>query len=114
MSIAAGRLIHVVTIQNAVTSRSPFGELIQEWVDGEQIRADIRAISGRELITSGAEKAEATVRVWVRFRAGITAASRLKVLSGPFRGQILEVSGPPIPDSRGTRLEILCKQGVVS
>jgi SPP1 family predicted phage head-tail adaptor len=110
MSIAAGRLIHVVTIQNAVTSRSPFGELTQEWVDGEQIRADIRAISGRELITSGAEKAEATVRVWVRFRAGITAASRLKVLSGLFAVRSLKCQ-PPIPDSRGTRLEILCKQG---
>lgn len=114
MSIAAGRLIQVVVIQNAIPGRSPFGEVTQDWVDGERIRADIRAISGRELIASGSEKAEATVRVWVRFRTDITAASRLKVLSGPFRGQTLEVFGPPVPDNLGTRLEILCKQGVVS
>ena len=76
--------------------------------------AEVKAISGRELVASGAEKAEATVRVWMRFRRDVSAASRLKVLTGPFKGMILEVSGPPIPDEKGTRLEILCKQGVKS
>ncbi|MGQ2831398.1 hypothetical protein, partial [Leptospira interrogans] len=29
-------------------------------------------------------------------------------------GKTLEIVGPPIPDAKATRLEILCKQGVVS
>jgi head-tail adaptor len=47
----------------------------------------------------------------VRFRRDITAANRLKVLTGPFAGSTLNIIGTPIPDSEGTRLEILCKTG---
>ncbi|MEI6984482.1 head-tail adaptor protein, partial [Klebsiella pneumoniae] len=53
----------------------------------------------------------ATIRVWVRFRTDISASSRLKVRTGPFKGAVLNVTGPPVPDIKGTRLEILCKQG---
>lgn len=44
----------------------------------------------------------------MRFRRDVTAASRLKVLTGAFKGAILGIEGPPIPDARTTRLEILC------
>ncbi|AUV00587.1 MULTISPECIES: phage head closure protein [Phytobacter] len=108
----AGRNRHRVTIQNSVTVRSPSGQPKQDWQDGKTVWAEVKGISGRELMASGAEKAEATVRVWLRYRQDISAASRLKVLTGPFRGQLLEVSGPPVPDERATRLEVLCKQGV--
>ena len=108
----AGRNRHRVTIQNAVTVKMPSGQPRQEWQDGKTVWAEVKGISGRELVASAAEKAEATVRVWMRYRQDISATSRLKVLTGPFRGYLLEVSGPPIPDERATRLEILCKQGV--
>lgn len=114
MSISAGRLIQALTIQNFTTTRSPSGQPIESWSDGETIRADIQGISGRELIRSGAELAEATVRVYVRGESAgsISAASRLKVLTGPYKNQVLNVAGPPIPDKKGSRIEILCKQGV--
>jgi hypothetical protein len=35
------------------------------------------------------------------------------VLNGPFKGQVLDIIGPPIPNAKSTRLEILCKQGGV-
>lgn len=109
----AGRNRHQVMIQNAVMVRSPSGQPKQEWRDSSNpVWAEVKGISGRELIASGAEKAEATVRVWMRYRTDINAASRLHVLTGPFRGQMLEVTGPPVPDEKGSRLEILCKQGV--
>ncbi|HGW2644826.1 TPA: head-tail adaptor protein, partial [Escherichia coli] len=41
----------------------------------------------------------------------ITAASRLHVLSGPWRDRILNVVGVPVPDATGGRLEILCRLG---
>jgi SPP1 family predicted phage head-tail adaptor len=87
----AGRNRHRVTIQNSVTVRSPSGQPKQDWQDGKTVWAEVKGISGRELMASGAEKAEATVRVWLRYRQDISAASRLKVLTGPFRGQLLEV-----------------------
>lgn len=107
-----GRFRHRVTIQNFTTERDQSGQEIEQWSDGETVSAEVRGVSGRELIASGAERAEATIRVWIRFRTDVTAASRLLCRSGPFRGQVLEVTGPPVPDAKGIRLEILCKQGV--
>ncbi|WP_261666894.1 phage head closure protein [Erwinia mallotivora] len=108
----AGRLRDRVIIQNFSTQRTPSGQPEKVWKEGATVRAEIKGISGREMMTSDAEKAEATIRVWMRYRDDISAASRLICLSGPFKGLALEVSGPPIPDAKGTRLEILCKQGV--
>lgn len=107
-----GRFRHRVTIQNFTTGRTPTGQPVEEWQDGKTISAEVKGISGRELMSSGMEKAESTIRVWTRFRRDITAASRLKVVNGPFAGAVLAINGPPIPDTTGTRLEILCKQGV--
>ncbi|MEG5552855.1 phage head closure protein [Enterobacter hormaechei] len=107
----AGRLRHLITIQNFTTTRDSSGQPVEEWVDGANTRAEVKGISGRELVAAGAETAVATIRVWTRFRSDITAASRLRVMTGPLKGAILNIIGPPIPDSRGVQLEILCKQG---
>lgn len=107
----AGRLRHLITIQNFTTTRDSSGQPLEEWVDGANTRAEVKGISGRELVAAGAETSVATIRVWTRFRSDITAASRLRVMTGPFKGAILNIIGPPIPDSRVVQLEILCKQG---
>ncbi len=62
-------------------------------------------------MSGGAETAQATIRVWMRFRAELNASSRLEVLSGPYKGQVLNIIGPPVANATGTRLEILCKTG---
>ncbi len=108
----AGRLRDRVTILNFTSVRTPSGDSTAVWQEGKTIWAELKGISGRELIASGAEKAEATIRVWVRFRTDISPSSRLKVISGAFKDQVLEVTGAPIPDSGCEQLEILCKQGV--
>lgn len=108
----AGKLRHKVTIQNFITSRNDHGDEIEEWQDGATVWAEVKGVSGRELIYSGAETSEATIRVWMRHRSDVAASSRLLCLVGPYRGNVLDIVGPPIPDAKGTRLEILCKQGV--
>ncbi|EOH6333371.1 phage head closure protein [Citrobacter koseri] len=107
----AGRLRDQVTIQNATTTRASSGQPVETWHDGVTTWAEVKGISGRELVAAGAESAQATIRVWIRFRHDITAASRLKVNTGPFKGAILNIIGPPIPDAKGVQMEILCKQG---
>lgn len=108
----AGRLRDQITVMNSVPVRTPSGDVKPEWQEGKTVWAEVKGISGREIISASAEKAEATVRVWVRYRSDISAASRLSVKSGAFKGLMLEVTGPPIPDAGRTQLEILCKQGV--
>ena len=107
----AGRLRDRVVIMNFTTIRMSDGQPVEQWEDGKTIWAEVRGISGRELISAGAEKAEATVRLWVRYRSDISSASRIRVLSGAYKGDVLNVIGPSIPDPTRTQLEILCKQG---
>ncbi|MCW2485941.1 phage head closure protein [Candidatus Symbiopectobacterium sp. NZEC127] len=107
-----GRLRHRVTIQNFTTTRDDSGQPIKTWFDAATAWAEVAPISGRELVASGAVSAEATIRVWMRYRSDVSAASRLLALNGPFKGLTLDIIGPPIPDGKCTRLEILCKQGV--
>ncbi|STN17309.1 putative prophage head-tail adaptor [Escherichia coli] len=104
----AGRLRDRVIILNVTTARSPSGHPVETVTEGATVWAEVKGISGREIISGGAETAQATVRVWMRFRRDVTATSRLKVLTGAFKGAILGIEGPPIPDARATRLEILC------
>lgn len=107
-----GRLRHRICVQNFTTSRNPSGQIIEHWQDGEPISAEVKGISGRELMTSGAETAQATIRVWMR-STDIHATSKIKVLSGPYKGRELNVIGTPIPDRTGRRLEVLCREGTV-
>jgi head-tail adaptor len=107
-----GRFRHRVTVQNSRTIRSPSGQPKAEWYDAAvSVPAETKAISGRELVASGGESRGDYSRLDA-IPADVTAASRLVVLNGPFKGLTLEVVGPPIPDAKSTRLEILCKQGV--
>ncbi|ELE9716826.1 TPA: phage head closure protein [Enterobacter kobei] len=108
----AGRLRDRVVVQNITTSRDPSGQPVEAWHDGAETWAEVKGISGRELVAAGAETAEATVRVWMRYRHDVSAASRIKVTTGPFKGNTLNVVGPPIPDAKGVLLEVLCKLGV--
>lgn len=107
-----GRLRNRILIQNFATDKMPSGQEQAIWSDGESCWAEVKGISGRELVASGSERSEITNRIWVRYRKDISTASRFKVLSGPYRDLILHVAAPPIPDAKGELMEILCKSGV--
>ena len=91
-----GGLRQRVTIQNFTTSRTPSGGVIQEWYDVATVWAEVKGISGRELIAAGAEMSEVTFRMWVRYRSDVKA---------------FDIQSA-IPDEKATRLELLCKGGL--
>lgn len=113
MAISAGRLTQMISVLNPVLTRNAAGEMTEEWVSCGKIHADIRGRSSRERMQSGAEMAQAEIRIWVRGQSGreITAASRLHVLSGPWREGTAEYSGEQNPtdghgrQSRDTRCD---------
>lgn len=59
----AGRLRDRVVVQNITTSRDPSGQPVETWHDGAETWAEVKGISGRELVAAGAETAVATIRV---------------------------------------------------
>lgn len=103
----AGRLRHIVTFQRAEITILQSGQREKLWVDiGQPVNAEVKPVSGRELLTAGAEMSEITVRVWMRYRQDIHPACRMV-----YRGQVYDIQAV-IPDVKFTRLELLCKQGV--
>ncbi len=103
-----GRLRHSVKFQRSESIRLPSGQPENQWVNFADVRAEVKPVSGRELLTAGAEMSEITVRVWMRYRKDINSACRLL-----YRDQVYDIQSV-IPDVKFTRLELLCKQGVKS
>ncbi|EIU7559268.1 phage head closure protein [Providencia rettgeri] len=102
----AGLLRHIVTFQQNISVELPSGTYDDQWVDIATTRAEVKPISGRELLAAEAELSEITVRVWMRYRPDITSACRML-----FQGETYDIQSV-IPDVKCTRLELLCKQGV--
>ncbi|MEQ1964559.1 phage head closure protein [Xenorhabdus khoisanae] len=107
----AGALRHRVTIQKNEQSRSPSGGVIKKWVNVAEVWAEVKYISGRELVASGRILSEATVRIWLRYRADITTIYRVFYQGDSTQGQFFDIVAV-IPDPKRTHLELLCKGGV--
>ena len=50
----AGRLRDRVVVQNITASRDPSGQPVETWYDGAETWAEVKGISGRELVAAGA------------------------------------------------------------
>lgn len=75
----AGTLTRRVTIQKEGTIYDELGEPIPGgWVDVATVWADIRNLSGLETIKSNVEVSFVKASIRIRYRAGITAAMRVK------------------------------------
>ncbi|MCP9270033.1 phage head closure protein [Xenorhabdus sp. XENO-1] len=107
----AGALRHRVTLQDFTQIILPSGQRMQEWRDVATVWAEVKYISGRELMASGAALSEATVRIWMRYRADITTANRIFYQGDNTDGQLFNIVAV-IPDPQHTRLELLCKGGL--
>ncbi|AOM42429.1 phage head closure protein [Xenorhabdus hominickii] len=107
----AGRLRHRVTIRKNEASRGKFGEVLNNWVDLATVWAEVKAISRRELVASGAVFSEATVRIWLRYRADVTTANSITFHGANTTGTAFSIMAV-IPDAKYTRLELLCKGGI--
>ncbi|SFO07298.1 phage head closure protein [Xenorhabdus japonica] len=107
----AGALRHRITLQNFTQIQLPSGQRMQKWQDVATVWAEVKHISGRELMASGAVFSEATVRIWLRYRADITTANRIFYQGDNASGQFFNIVAV-IPDPQHTRLELLCKGGL--
>ncbi|MFS7239302.1 phage head closure protein [Serratia proteamaculans] len=106
-----GTMRHRVTIQNFTTIELPSGQEKEVWADVATVWAEVKAISGRELVASGAEKSEVTVRIWLRYRADVSSASRILWRQQGHERMAYNIVAA-IPDPEASRLELLCKGGI--
>lgn len=78
MSLSAGKLRHVVSIEKQIEIIDSFGERTHVWVpEFPRVYASIEPLSARELIAAQAEYAGVNARITIRFREGIDHAMRI-------------------------------------
>lgn len=106
----AGMLRHLVTIENPnyVLNTDTGEEELQGWTTLAQVYASIEPISGREQLAAAQVIGSTTVRIRIRYLAGITASSRVT-----FSDKIYTLTAPPIDRmERHKELELLCSEGI--
>jgi SPP1 family predicted phage head-tail adaptor len=106
-----GRLRHRITLQEWVgeTLDSDGARVDGQWLPiGPPVSAEIRALSGSELIAAAAVASKVSTRITIRYRPGITAGMR-----AAHRGVAYNIEAViPDPDSGIGWLALQCSSGV--
>jgi len=105
----AGRLRHLIVIEQAVTARDGFGE--ETAVSYERVRwawAEVTDLQGREWMEARAEWADVTTRIRLRWRPGIrpTMRARATISGEELVFNILAISH----DGRGRYADLMCQR----
>ena len=74
----AGRLKHLITIQRETVTQDATGNVITAWADlAKDIRAYVEPQQGSEFFAGKERHADVTVKIVMRFLAGITTKDRI-------------------------------------
>lgn len=100
----AGRLFHLVTIEEPVKVLRASGDPSTTWEEFAQVYAHVESIDGQERWNSESVQPLVTHRVTIRFIDGITPDMRVI-----HRGRYLHISEPPInTNERDCELVLMC------
>lgn len=104
----AGRLRQRVTLQEPVTARNGYGEVITTWATVATMWAQVEPLSGREYFDAEHLQSEITHRVRLRaVRRGWTATPAMRVLYG---GRDLRIVSVIDWRERHVELHLMCKE----
>jgi SPP1 family predicted phage head-tail adaptor len=101
-----GRLRHRITIQGIRSRQTESGGMIKERYTVATVWAEVKFISGRDLVASKAVLSESIVRFWIRYRTDINTTMEIA-----FKDRIYAIQAV-MPDNKCTFLELLCQEGV--
>lgn len=74
----AGKLRHLLTLQQSTDVQNARGEAIETWTDEADLWGSIRPLTGREGFAANQMFATATHEIKVRYRAGVVPKKRFK------------------------------------
>lgn len=76
--IAAGDLIHRVTIEDTVSSTNEYGEVARQWVGIADVWCVVEALSGREQLMAQQMQSIVSHRVRMRVNSYVKSSMRLR------------------------------------
>ena len=104
-----GRLRQRIILQKFESYRDPFGQIIKVWKDVATVWAEVKAVTGKELMLSQQEMSSTTMRVYIRYLNNIDTTCRIKLHNTCT--QYLNIKAV-LPDAKQTYLELLCEGGL--
>ena len=100
----AGKLPHVITVQENRGTANSQGEVIASWIDLLTDRAGVQHMGGREYFSQARVEADVDTHVLMRYRSEIKVKHRIK-----FEDSYFDIKAV-IPDQKKTQLELYCKE----
>lgn len=104
-----GRLRDRITLQNYITTQDEVGQVHKTWEDVATVWAEVKAITGKELMLAQKEMSSTTIRIFIRYRKDVNTTYRIKF---PFLGSDYLNIKAVLPDAKRTYLELLCEAGI--
>jgi SPP1 family predicted phage head-tail adaptor len=105
--VRVGRLRHRVTIQAETATADAGGGYAATWADVATVWARIEAMAGRELVLGGVIRGDASHRVTMRYRSGVSPDSRLV-----YDGRVFDVLSVANTEERDEVLTLMCREVV--
>jgi SPP1 family predicted phage head-tail adaptor len=96
-------LRHRVTLQQRVAGVDALGQAVETWATLAEVWAAVEPLRGRELFAAAQAQAPTTVRITVRYLAGLTAAARVL-----WEGKAHDVEAVIDVEGAHEKLELMC------
>jgi SPP1 family predicted phage head-tail adaptor len=105
MPFDIGKARHRLALQAVSTVADALGGQSEMWATEATIWARVEPLSGRELVQAQQVASEATHRVTIRYRTGVTTAKRFKLGT-----RTLNITSVINPGELGETLVLLCTE----
>ena len=99
------RLKKRITILKQTNETNNYNERLDEWIEVATCWAAIEPIRGREFFSAGAEHAEVTTRIRIRYREGID-----RTMIARFKNHEFEILHIIHPNFEYKELQLMCKE----
>lgn len=100
-----GALDKRVTIQSPSESQDEYGQPTQDWSDVCSTWASIRAATSKEVYATSSFVSQLSHIVGIRWRAGATIRSNMRIV---YQGRSFLIQGVSDPDESRKQLSLLC------
>lgn len=108
----SGELIHRVRIEQRDPTLGALREQSKQWVPVVELRARCYPLRGREFFEASQQQSEITMRVRIRYRAGITDKMRL-LWMGEGNNEPYDIAAPPIMlGGKKVWMDLMVKHGI--
>lgn len=106
-SVCSGRLRHRVVIEIPAPVVDEYGQPVKGWTELATVWAGVEPLRGKEVYLRSAEHAKETVRIVMRYLAGVDATCRVV-----FGSHIYDIHSVINPDMMNRELTLMCSEGL--